>query len=455
MAGPIQPTRRWLAALLAGVLVWGVFAADTAGSESRRAAVVIELDGAIGPGAAGYVLRSLREAQQQDAAVIVLRLDTPGGLDSAMRDIIRAMLACSVPVLAYVAPSGARAASAGTYLLYAAALAAMAPGTNLGAATPVSLFGPTPLPGPVTPPADDGGKPATSAPRDALFTKVTNDSVAYIRALAALHGRNADWAEKAVREAVSLSYEAALDQHVIDLVASDIPDLLAKADGRSAIVRGKPVRLATQGVEIVHVEPSWRDRLLGLLTDPSIVYLLLLAGVGGLAFELSHPGVFAPGVLGTICLLLGGYGINLLPISYAGLALALLGLGLMVAEAFVPAFGAFVLGGAASFVIGSLMVFDTPGLRLPPGLIVGATLASAALFGVVLRLLLRARRRPAVTGTAALIGLSGRIIRWTGMEGEVLVQGERWHARATDTLEPGQAVRVVGRHGLTLLVDRA
>ena len=454
MAGSIQLTHRWLAALLAGALVWGVFAADTAGSESRRA-VVIELDGAIGPGAAGYVLRSLREAQQQDAVVIVLRLDTPGGLDSAMRDIIRAMLACSVPVLAYVAPSGARAASAGTYLLYAAALAAMAPGTNLGAATPVSLFGPTPLPGPVTPPADDGGKPATSAPRDALFTKVTNDSVAYIRALAALHGRNADWAEKAVREAVSLSYEAALDQHVIDLVAFDLPDLLAKADGRSAIVRGKPVRLATQGAEIVHLEPSWRDRLLGLLTDPSIVYLLLLAGVGGVAFELSHPGVFAPGVVGAICLLLGGYGINLLPVSYAGLALALLGLGLMVAEAFVPAFGAFVLGGAASFVIGSLMVFDTPGLRLPPGLIVGATLASAALFGVVLRLLLRARRRPAVTGTAALIGLSGRIIRWTGMEGEVLVQGERWHARATDTLEPGQAVRVVGRHGLTLLVDRA
>ena len=331
----------------------------------------------------------------------------------------------------------------------------MAPGTNLGAATPVSLFGPTALPAPATTPAIDGksGQPAAKTSADALFTKVTNDSVAYIRALAVLHGRNADWAEKAVREAVSVPYDAALDQHVIDLVAADIPDLLAKANGRSAIVQGKPVRLATQEVEIVHVEPSWRDRSLGLLTDPSIVYLLLLAGIGGIAFELSHPGVFAPGVVGAICLLLGGYGLNLLPVSYAGLALALLGLGLMIAEAFVPVFGAFVLGGVASFVIGSLMMFDTPGLQLPLGLVIAAALASAALFGVVLTLLLRARRRRGVTGTAALIGVSGRVIRWTGLEGEILVQGERWQARAAHSLQPGQAVRVSGRQGLTLLVE--
>lgn len=455
MPGAMQLAHRWLAALAAGVLLWGAISADAARGESRRA-VVIELDGAIGPTAAGYVVRSLRAAQEQDVAVVVLQLDTPGELDSAMREIIRAMLASPIPVLAYVAPSGARAASAGTYVLYAAALAAMAPGTNLGAATPVSLFGPTPLPGPATLPAGDGklGQPADKTPADALLTKVTNDSVAYIRALAALHGRNADWAEKAVREAVSLPYDAALDQHVIEVIASDVPDLLAKADGRPAIVQGKPVRLATQATEIIHFEPSWRERLLGLLTDPSIVYLLLLAGIGGIAFELSHPGVFAPGVIGTICLLLGGYGINLLPISYTGLALALLGLGLMIAEAFVPAFGAFVLGGVASFVIGSLMMFDTPGLRLPLGLVLAAALASAALFGVVLALLLRARRRPAVTGPAALIGLSGQVIRWAGLEGEILVQGERWQARAADALQPGQAVRVAGRNGLTLLVEQ-
>jgi membrane-bound serine protease (ClpP class) len=375
-----------------------------------------------------------------------------------MRDIIRAILASPAPVLAYVAPGGARAASAGTYILYAAALAAMAPGTNLGAATPVSLFGPTPLPGPETAPPGDGTKTdhlAAGTSRDALLTKVTNDAAAYIRSLAVLHGRNADWAEKAVREAVSLPYDAALDQHVIDLVANDVPDLLAKADGRTVIVQGKPVRLATLALEIVRIEPSWRDRLLELLSDPSIVYVLLLAGVFGVAFELSHPGVFAPGVVGLICLLVGGYGLNLLSVDYVGLALTLLGLGLMAAEAFVPSFGAFVLGGAAAFAIGSLMMFETPGAGLPLWLIVIATMISAALLAVVLTLLLRIRRRPVVTGAATLNGLTGRVVLWTGTEGEVMVQGERWRARAARPLQLGQTVRVAGRQGLTLWVDAA
>ncbi|HEY6432729.1 MAG TPA: nodulation protein NfeD [Acetobacteraceae bacterium] len=444
-------------AVLSGALALGVLRAGAAGSEPRSAAV-IALDGPIGPGTASYVVRSLHEARQRDAAVAILRLDTPGGLDSAMRDIIKAMLASPVAVFVYVAPSGARAASAGTYILYAAALAAMAPGTNLGAATPVSLFAPTPLPGPEAKPANNdakAGHPAPGTPPDALLTKVANDAAAYIRSLAVLHGRNPDWAEKAVREAASLPYDAALAQHVIDLVASDVPDLLARADGRSVIVQGKPVRLATRGLDIVEVRPGWRDRMLGLLTDPSIVYLLLLAGLVGVAFELSHPGIFAPGVIGAICLLVGGYGLNLLPIDYAGVALALLGVGLMVAEAFVPAFGAFVLGGATAFAIGSLMMFDTPGMRPPLAMIAGATLTSATLFGVLLTLLLRARRRPAVTGTAALIGLPGRTIGWTGSEGEVLVQGERWHASSAYPLQPDEAVRVIGRRGLTLLVEAA
>ena len=383
-------------------------------------------------------------------------MDTPGGLDSAMRDIIRGMLASPLPVLAYVAPGGARTASAGTFILYAAALAAMAPGTNLGAAAPVSLFGSTPLPQPESTTSGERGKAdhsATGTPPDAEQTKVANDAAAYIRGLAVLHGRNADWAEKAVREAVSLSYDAALNQRVIDLVASDLPDLLAQADGRSVIVQGRPMRLETRGLQVVSIEPTWRDRLLGLLTDPSIVYLLILAGIFGVAFELLHPGVYAPGVIGVICLLVGGYGLDLLPIDYAGLALALLGLGLMTAEAFVPAFGAFVLGGATAFVIGSLMMFDMQGARLPLSMIAGATLASAMLFGALLSLLLRARRRHVVTGTATLIGLPGRIIGWTGSEGEVLVQGERWRARATRPLQPGQSVRVIERDGLTLLVQ--
>jgi len=445
----------WLRLLAA----WLVALACTPTLAAPRTAVVIALDGAIGPGSASYVVRSLNDAERSDAAVVVLRMDTPGGLDSAMRDIIRAMLASRVPVLAYVAPGGARAASAGTYILYAATLAAMAPGTNLGAASPVSLFAPTPLAGPDVKPAGDGDKadkPAKAAPRDAELTKVTNDAVAYIRGLATLHARNADWAEKAVREAVSLSYDAALEQHVIDLVANDLPDLLTKANGRRVIVQGRPLLLDTSGLAVTVVEPGLRDRLLSMLTDPSIVYLLLLAGLFGIAFEASHPGIYAPGVVGVICVLVGGYGLNLLPIDYAGLALVLLGLGLMAAEAFVPSFGAFVLGGASAFVIGSLMMFEAPGVRLPLTVILVATLACAALFGLVLALLVRARRRPVVSGAASLIGSPGRIVDgWTGQHGEVLVQGERWHARAVHSLQSGQMIRVIGRDGLTLLVEPA
>jgi membrane-bound serine protease (ClpP class) len=430
-----------------------------------RGAVVIVLDGAIGPATAAYVVRGLQAAERDGAAVVVLRLDTPGGLDSAMRDIIRAMLASPVPVLAFVAPSGARAASAGTYILYASALAAMAPGTNLGAATPVSLFGEPPStpgsdkPGADKKPAGDGDKreapAAFSAPRDTMAVKATNDAAAYIRGLATMHGRNAEWAERAVREAVSLPYDAALAQHVTDLVASNEADLLRQADGRTVTVQGKTLRLATAGLEIVTLEPEWRDRVLALLTNPNVVYLLLLAGLLGIAFELSHPGVVAPGVVGTICLLVGGYGLNLLPIDYAGAALALLGIGLMVAEAFVPAFGALGLGGAAAFAIGSVMMFDSPGLRPPLALIAGATVVSALLFAVVLGLLVRARRRPVVTGNAVLVGACGRATRWDGAEGEVLVLGERWHARAARPLAPGQAVKVIDRQGLTLLVEPA
>jgi membrane-bound serine protease (ClpP class) len=439
------------------LLAWLLALACTQALATRRTAVVIAFDGAIGPGSASYVVRSLQEAQRLDATVVVLRIDTPGGLDSAMRDIIRAMLASPVPVLAYVAPGGARAASAGTFILYAAALAAMAPGTNLGAASPVSLFAPTRLAGSDAKPASDDGaadQPANATPRDAELAKVTNDAVAYIRGLATLHARNADWAEKAVREAVSLSYDAALEQHVIDLVADDVPDLMAKANGRSVIVQGKLVLLDTSGLAIAEVEPGVRDRLLALLTDPSIVYLLLLAGLFGVAFEASHPGIYAPGAIGVICVLLGGYGLNLLPIDYAGLALVLLGLGLMAAEAFVQSFGAFVLGGMSAFVIGSLLMFGAPGAQLPLTVIAAATLASAALFGLVLALLVRARRRPAVSGTAALVGAQGRTIDgWTGRQGEVIVQGERWRARAAGPLQSGQAIRIVGRDGLTLLVE--
>ena len=434
---------RWAGALLLGALLLARSGGAAAGD-----AVEVALEGPIGPATAEYVVRALQEAEADHAVAVVLRIDTPGGLDSAMRTIIRGMLASPVPVLAYVAPGGARAASAGTYILYASALAAMAPGTNLGAATPVSLFGETPLP-------DPGKKPATDAPppRNAELTKITNDAVAYIRGLATLHGRNADWAERAVREGVSLSYDEALREHVVELQAGSLAALLAAADGRSVVVAGQPVRLATAGATVRQVVPDRRDRLLGVLTNPSIIYLLLLAGLAGIAFELTHPGIFAPGVLGTICLLLGGYGLNLLPIDYAGAALAAFGLGLIVAEAFVPAFGAFVLGGAAAFLIGSLMMFRDPSLQPSRPTVVAATLGAVLVFGVVLGALLRSRRRPVVTGEATLLGTEGRVATWSGEAGQVQVRGERWHARASRPLVPGDAVRVIGRDGLWLLVE--
>jgi membrane-bound serine protease (ClpP class) len=444
--------RRSPAAVAAGLLTLLGGQPCLAGPPSTAAptAMVIALNGAIGPASAVYVVRSLLLAERRNAALVVLRLDTPGGLDSAMRDIIRAMLASRVPVVGYVAPSGARAASAGTYILYASALAAMAPGTNLGAATPISLFGGTSLPPPKAKPVGD----ADEHPADAEVAKVANDAVAYIRGLATMHGRNAEWAEQAVRQAASLPYDAALARHVIDLVAPSLADLLAQADGRTVIVQNKPMRLATRGLEVIEVAPGWPDRLLGIITDPNLLYLLLLAGLLGVAFELTHPGLIAPGVIGTICLLVGGYGLNLLPIDYAGVALALLGIGLMAAEAFIPAFGAFVLGGAAAFAIGSLMMFEDPAFRPSAPVIGGATFAAVLLSSVILTLLIRARRRPVATGNAALFRATGCVTSWSGIEGTVRVQGERWWARAEGPLVPGQMVRVVGRQGLVLLVEK-
>ena len=421
-----------------------------------RVAVTIALEGAIGPATADYVTRSLADAAARDAAVVILRVDTPGGLMTSMRSIVRAMLVSPVPVIVYVAPGGARAASAGTYILYAGALAAMAPGTNLGAATPVSLGGGTPLPDPADQPPRSTTPPAAPAP-DAEATKITNDAVASIRALAAMHGRDAAFAEQAVREAASLPYDAALARHVVELIASSEADLLAQADGRQVVVQGRTVRLATAGLPMIAVEPSWRDRLLGLLTDPNMISLLLLGGVVCLLVELTHPGLLAPGVVGGICLLVGGYGLNLLPIDYAGVALAALGLGLMITELFVPAFGALILGGGTALVIGLLMMVEVPAFRPLVWVVVPAVLALALLMGFVFAVILRAARRPAANADLALVGATGRITSWLATSGEILVAGERWRARLrppeTPLLDVGQRVRVVGREGLTLYIE--
>jgi membrane-bound serine protease (ClpP class) len=453
--------RSRLMALLAGVML--ALSSTPADSGGRRA-VVLEVDGAISPAAADYVVRELGAVNPADTSLVVLRLDTPGGLDTSMREIIRTVLASPVPVAVYVAPSGARAASAGTYILYAGAVAAMAPGTNLGAATPIPLGGMPPAQPTDRPDhqADDAsGKrkagDAATQPQDARSRKVTNDAVAYIRSLAALHGRNADWAAEAVREAVSLPASEALTLKVIDVIADDVPDLLRKINGRTVIVAGKAQRLATADLEIATATPNWRVRLLAVITDPNVAYLLLLLGIYGLVFELANPGAVLPGVLGGVSFLVALFALNLLPIDYAGAALLLVGIALMVAEAFIGSFGVIGVGGIAAFVVGAIMMFPSrvPEFKLSPFVIAVAAAATAGLFLLVLAMLLRSRRRAVITGKEALLGAEAEVVGWEAGEGRVRVAGEIWRAQAAAPLQPGTRVRVTGRDGLVLRVEGA
>lgn len=381
-------------------------------------------------------------------------MDTPGGLDLSMRSIIKGILASPVPVASFVAPNGARAASAGTYILYASHIAAMAPATNLGAATPVSL---APQSAPREP-AASGDKPAThDTPSSAqtMLNKQTSDAAAYLRGLAELRGRNAEWADKAVRESVSLSAQEALKLNVIDLVAADLPQLLRQLDGRTLTVLGRQQRLATAGADIIEIEPDWRTRLLAVITDPGIAYLLLMIGFYGLLFEFFSPGLVAPGVIGGICLLLALFALQLLPVSYAGLALIALGVGLLVAEHFAPGFGLLGLGGITAFVMGSIMLIDTdmPAYRIPWPLIAGVALASAAFLLLTLKFALRARQQPVVSGREQMLGATGEIVLNPDGSVALCLQGEVWSVRSSAPLLRGQIVRVVGIDGLVLNVE--
>ena len=386
---------------------------------------VVPLEGAIGPASADFARRSLERAAKDGASLVILRVDTPGGLDTSMREIIKAILASPVPVAVFVAPSGARAASAGTFILYAAHIAAMAPGTNLGAASPVSIM---------------GGSDEKSEKAGTMTRKVTNDAVAYIRGLAELRKRNADWAEKAVREGVSLPASQALKMKVIDHVAEDVPGLL-KALGK-------------ENAEVRRIEPDWRTRALAVVTNPSVAYLLILVGIYALIFEFMNPGLIVPGVVGAISLLLALYALHLLPVNYAGLALIVLGIAFMAAEAFLPSFGALGIGGIIAFVFGSvLLIEDTnlPGFEIPYALIGGVAVASAALLMMVGGLYLKSRRRAVVSGREDMLGAPAEALEdFSGGEGWALVRGERWKVRAAAPVRRGAKLRITGMHGLVL-----
>jgi membrane-bound serine protease (ClpP class) len=450
----------WIAAilLLAFAALPGLQAVADTPSPAR--VIVVAIDGPIGPATTDLLRRALARAEQAGAEAVILRIDTPGGLDAATRDIDQAILASKVPVVGWVGPSGARAASAGTYIMYATHLAAMAPGTHLGAATPVPIGGAAPAaPKPRSP--KDGAKGEQDDEQDAadrspsaMERKILHDSAAYIRSLAELRGRNAEWAEQAVREGVSLTASEALERGVIELIAADLQQLLQLIDGRSVQVGEREQVLATAATTVETMEPDWRNRLLALITNPSVAYLLLLIGLYGLLLEGYNPGALVPGVVGVVCLLLAAYALQVLPVNYAGLALIVVGLLLMLAEVITPSFGVLGIGGVIALVLGSIVLFDTdvPGFAVSRGLIAGIGLSSAAGFLLLISLLARSRREPVTTGVAELLHESAIALEDFERSGRVRTRGEVWRAVSEVPVQAGQRLQVTAVDGLTLHV---
>ncbi|NOR70861.1 MAG: nodulation protein NfeD, partial [Methylomarinum sp.] len=415
-----------------------------------------------GPATADYIERNLQKAVDSKAKAVLIKMDTPGGLDGSMRQIIKQIIASPIPVISYVAPGGARAASAGTYILYASHIAAMAPATNLGAATPVQIGGFGGF-GDDKDSADKDSADKDSADKekskskplsDPMTHKMVNDAAAYIRGLAKMHGRNEEWAEQAVREAASLSAEEALKLNVIDIVATDVTDLFRQLHGRKINVSGKELILNTEQIEIQNIKPDWRSQFLAVITNPSIAYILLMIGIYGLVFEFSNPGSIVPGTVGGICLLLALYALQLLPVNYAGMALILLGIALMTAESFVPSFGILGLGGVVAFVIGSVIFMDTdvPGFGIDLGLVAGFALSSAVFFIIAIGLLLKSRHSPVVSGKEEMLGCFGIVLDDFSGTGRVRIHSENWRASCELSLHKNEKVRVTAIDGLILRV---
>ena len=463
---------RRLIRLFAALAVCGASVAEAA------SVWVVELEGAISPASSDYFIRTLERASDEGAELVVMRLDTPGGLDKSMRDMVKAILASTVPVATYVAPNGSRAASAGTYLMYASHIAAMAPATNIGSSTPVSIGGgggspfpsPTPTPSPMPTP---GSAPEAEAPEeesrddnaddrppheptDAMGRKVVNDAAAYLRSLAELRGRNVEWAEETVRSGANLAANEALERGVIDLVAESLTELLEAINGRTVTIAGVERTLDTANAEVQTIEPDWRYELLGIITDPNVAYILLMIGIYALILEFYNPGIGVGAVTGVICLLLGAFALQMLPINYAGLALIAVGVAMLAVEAFTPSFGIVGTGGVIAFVIGSVILMDTdlPGYKVSTPIIAAFTAVSVGVVAFGLGAALRMRRARVATGVESMVGATAQVMEDFTASGRVRAFGEVWNARGEGEFHEGEDVEISAVDGVIVQVKR-